>query len=109
MCGRTRLGIAEPADSEPANSIQVPVQLSDEEAADLAKVHLKKNLANQWKEVFFATYDMLIHSPTSHEELAKINLTELFNKTRSDIYHVHGGKPLEMAGNGVTARRSFEM
>ncbi|EFW98998.1 metallopeptidase [Grosmannia clavigera kw1407] len=34
-------------------------------------------------------------SPETHEELEAMNLTELFNRTRADIYQIHGGEALD--------------
>jgi len=39
----------------------------------------------------------LIHSPTSHEELERVNLAELFNKLQVEILGLHGG---EAVGDG---------
>lgn len=51
-------------------------------------------MENELTSLFFATYDMLVHTPASHTELENLNLTELFNKTRSDIFKVSGGEAL---------------
>ncbi|KAJ9143304.1 Peptidase M3A/M3B, thimet/oligopeptidase F [Pleurostoma richardsiae] len=80
--------------SEDGDKPERPVQLSEEEAAALARTSLQKNRQGQLKELFFATYDMLIHGPTSHGELEATNLTELFNRTRADIYQIQGGEAL---------------
>lgn len=71
-----------------------PPQLSEEQAARLAETNQAKNVRDQLKELFFATYDQLVHSPTRHEELETTNLTELFNRTRAAVYQIHGGEAL---------------
>ncbi len=37
---------------------------------------------------------MLVHTPAPHSALDMLNLAELFNKTRSDIYNIRGGETL---------------
>ncbi|OQD60387.1 hypothetical protein PENPOL_c024G08170 [Penicillium polonicum] len=71
-----------------------PVQLDDNQAAALSRRNKNGNVRAQLNNLFFATYDMIIHSPASREELLRINLTELFNKTRSSISGTHGGETL---------------
>ncbi|KAI1842107.1 hypothetical protein JX266_011640 [Neoarthrinium moseri] len=71
-----------------------PVQLNDDVVRSLAQTNQGRAVQSQLKELFFATYDMLVHTPGSHAELEMINLAELFNKTRSDIYKVRGGEAL---------------
>lgn len=46
----------------------------------------------QLKDVFFSTFDMLIHTPTSHKTLEAMNLAESFNKLKSEIYSLPGGE-----------------
>ncbi|KAI1323212.1 hypothetical protein F5Y16DRAFT_384503 [Xylariaceae sp. FL0255] len=67
-----------------------PMRLSEGVVHRLARANQHKAVQDQLKELFFATYDMLVHTPTSHEALEEMNLTELFNKTRSEIFNVHG-------------------
>jgi metallopeptidase MepB len=75
-----------------------PARLQDNVIAALVNTNLnRRNVRDQLKELFFATYDMLIHSPESHEKLERMNLTELFNKTKSEIYSLSGG---EVIGDG---------
>ncbi|KAJ5506684.1 Neurolysin/Thimet oligopeptidase N-terminal [Penicillium expansum] len=69
-----------------------PVQLDNDQAAALSQRNKGGNVRAQLSNLFFATYDMLIHSPASREELLRTNLTELFNKTRSSISGTHGGE-----------------
>ncbi|KAJ5939723.1 Neurolysin/Thimet oligopeptidase N-terminal [Penicillium verhagenii] len=86
-----------------------PVQLDDNQAAALAQRNKTGNVRSQLNNLFFATYDMLIHSPASREELQTMNLTELFNKTRSNISGAHGGEALGEGwewGHGQTVFRN---
>ena len=71
---------------------QVPLQLSLEQAATLAENNAGENVRSSLNELFFASYDILIHSPASHEELEKTSFSKLFNKTRVEIHHMHGGE-----------------
>lgn len=71
-----------------------PAQLDDDQVRNLAQTNQHKAVQDQLKELFFATYDMLVHTPSSHTELEELNMTELFNKTRSDVYKVRGGEAL---------------
>ncbi|CAI7617495.1 unnamed protein product [Penicillium viridicatum] len=71
-----------------------PIQLDDNQAAALSRRNKNGNTRAQLNNLFFATYDMIIHSPASREELLRTNLTELFNKTRSSISGTHGGETL---------------
>ncbi|KAI4598801.1 hypothetical protein KJ359_002693 [Pestalotiopsis sp. 9143b] len=79
-------------DHEKANPPDKPPQLSDDVVRTLAETNSSKAVQDQLKELFFATYDLQVHTPASHEELETLNLTELFNKTRSEIYKVRGGE-----------------
>lgn len=78
-----------------------PVQLDDNQAAALSRRNKNGNVRAQLNNLFFATYDLLIHSPASREELLRTNLTELFNKTRSSISGIHGGEILGEGGMGM--------
>ncbi|CRL27656.1 Peptidase M3A/M3B, thimet/oligopeptidase F [Penicillium camemberti] len=86
-----------------------PIQLDDKQAAALSRRNKNGNIRAQLNNLFFATYDMLIHSPTSREELLRTNLTELFNKTRSSISGIQGGEILGEGwewGHGQTTFRN---
>ncbi|KGO40507.1 Neurolysin/Thimet oligopeptidase, N-terminal [Penicillium expansum] len=86
-----------------------PVQLDDDQAAALSQRSKGVKVRAQLNNLFFATYDMLIHSPASREELLRTNLTELFNKTRSSISGTHGGEILGEGwewGHGQTVFRN---
>lgn len=72
----------------------MPLQLSDEVVSSLVKSSAKTNRTTQLKEIFFTTYDMLVHMPESHQALEEMNLSEQFNKTRTATYHIHGGEAI---------------
>ncbi|WPG97469.1 zincin [Acrodontium crateriforme] len=71
---------------------EIPVQFTLEQAKHIAECNASDDVPRALDLLFFSTYDILIHSPTSHEELVETNLCELFNKTRRDIYRIHGGE-----------------
>lgn len=73
---------------------QPPVKLSLEDAAKLGANETRRRVVNSLNELFFATYDMLVHSPESHEALENTNLPELFNRTQNEVYHAKGGEAL---------------
>jgi metallopeptidase MepB len=76
---------------------QPDAQLDDATVASLARVNYRKNTLNQLSNLSFAIYDMLVHSPASHQALEATNLTELFNKTKTSILGISGG---EAVGDG---------
>ncbi|ETS76207.1 hypothetical protein PFICI_11594 [Pestalotiopsis fici W106-1] len=97
-------------EQERTNPPKVPLQLSDEVVRSLAHTNQSRAVQDQLKELFFATYDMLVHTPASHAELETYNFTELFNKTRADIYKVPGGEALGEGwewGHGQTVFRNI--
>lgn len=85
------------AHEEREHARQPEAQLGDETVAALARVNYGKNARNQLGNLALATYDMLIHTPTSHQALENTNLAELFNKTKTSIIGVSGG---EAVGDG---------
>lgn len=69
----------------------------------------RKNVRRQLQEVFFSTFDMLIHTPSSHEALEAMNLAEVFNRTKSEIYSLKGGEAIGDGwewGHGETVFRN---
>nr|A0A8J9S3C0.1 RecName: Full=Oligopeptidase PhomG; AltName: Full=Phomopsin biosynthesis cluster protein G [Diaporthe leptostromiformis]BDA39153.1 peptidase M3 [Diaporthe leptostromiformis] len=97
-------------DQDETNPPEKPAQLSDDVVFNLARANQSKAIQGQLKEVFFATYDMLVHKPASRAALEALNLTELFNKTRSDVYKVRGGEALGEGwewGHGQTVFRNI--
>jgi metallopeptidase MepB len=80
------------------NSDEVPPEkLSEEEAAVLAVRDTRSNVRSELTQLFFASYDVLIHAPESHEALEQMNLSEEFNKLQTSIRGLHGG---EACGDG---------
>lgn len=79
-------------ENERTESVEVPIQLNKDQAIALAESNFNQNMPMAIDLLFFSTYDILIHSPESHEELVATDLCKLFNKTRSDIYFTHGGE-----------------
>ena len=77
------------------NCILPEVQLQDDVAAALARSSTGwKIVREQLKDVFFSTFDMLIHNPKSHEALEAQKLAESFNKLKTEIYSLAGGEAL---------------
>jgi metallopeptidase MepB len=72
----------------------VPVQLSDADVLALATPNLRKFARRELWNLFFSMYDVLVHSPSSHEELEKLNLAEAFNKLATEVLFLHGGEAL---------------
>lgn len=54
----------------------------------------RKALRDELNDLFFAKYDLMIHSPDSHESLERMNFTELYNKMKSEIRGLAGGEAL---------------
>ncbi|KUI61051.1 Saccharolysin [Cytospora mali] len=81
-----------------ANKMQPEAQLQDDVVAAMAKSSSGwKIVREQLKDVFFSIFDMTIHTPASHEALEAMNLAEVFNKLKSEIYSLPGG---EVTGDG---------
>lgn len=72
------------------------VKLKDDTVAAMAKTSSRgwKIVREQLKDVFFSTFDMVIHSPASREALEAMNLAEVFNKLKSEIYSLKGGEAI---------------
>lgn len=51
------------------------------------------------RQLHFGTFDMAVHSPKSHEEVQKLDPTELYNKMRAEIMPMKGPEDLHW-GNG---------
>lgn len=76
---------------------QPSVQLSDKDVAELATQDPKKLISRENYNLFLSYFDILVHSPATHEELEQANLAEMFNKLQADILVMHGG---EAVGDG---------
>ncbi|KAK4500398.1 hypothetical protein PRZ48_008587 [Zasmidium cellare] len=73
---------------------EIPLKISLEDATKLGAHEATRRVRRSLNELFFSTYDMLIHSPASHEDLKKTNLPELYNRLRCEIFKSHGGEAL---------------
>lgn len=54
----------------------------------------RKGLRDALSTLFFAKYDLLIHSPESREALEHMNLAETYNKLKAEIRSLAGGEAL---------------
>ncbi|KAL6693409.1 hypothetical protein J3F84DRAFT_401284 [Trichoderma pleuroticola] len=73
---------------------QPPAQLSDKDVAELATQGPEKFISRENYNLFLSYFDILVHTPATHEELEQANLAEIFNKLQSDILAMHGGEAL---------------
>lgn len=65
-------------------------KLPDEMIENLIKTkHVNDALFNL-RQLHFGIFDMTVHEPSSHEEVEKMEMSELFNKLRKDIVHIDG-------------------
>lgn len=74
---------------------EVPLKISLEDAARLGANETARRVRKSLNELFFSTYDMLIHSPASHEDLEKTNFAELYSRLRCEIFKSHGGEAID--------------
>ncbi|KAL6817559.1 hypothetical protein V8C40DRAFT_281751 [Trichoderma camerunense] len=73
---------------------QPPAQLSDKHVAELATHDPKKLISRENYNLFLSYFDILVHTPATHEELEQANLAEMFNKLQTDILAMHGGEAI---------------
>ncbi|PNP56000.1 hypothetical protein THARTR1_03937 [Trichoderma harzianum] len=73
---------------------QPPAQLSDKDVAELATQGPEKFISRENYNLFSSYFDILVHTPATHEELEQANLAEILNKLQSDILAMHGGEAL---------------
>lgn len=96
--------------AEKANASLPPQKISEDVAASIANTDVKRRaLREELNGVFFAKYDLLIHSPESHEALEELNLTATYNKMKSEIRSLAGGEALGEGlewGHGETVFRA---
>jgi metallopeptidase MepB len=69
-------------------------QLPDKLVEDLLELRYSSKPLDLLRDLHYATYDMIMHTPQSHEELNDMNLCEVFNKTRNEIMCLEGGEAL---------------
>jgi len=97
-------------DDQRTSAKQPPAQLDADSARMLAQMRRQRYIRGQLKELFFASYDMAVHTPASHEDLERTNLTELFNKMRFQIMGLYGGEGIGDGwewGHGETVFRNI--
>lgn len=75
-----------------------PRQLSREQAVLLGANEKHRRVRTSLNELFFATYDILVHSPQSHKDLERTNLATLYNQLRSEVCSIHGVNELDEEG-----------
>lgn len=81
---------------KPTDQVQPAVQLHDDVVSALSNSSTGwKIVRDQLRDLFFSTFDMLIHTPTSHETLETMNLAESFNKMKSEVYSLPGGERVD--------------
>jgi len=72
-------------------------KLDDETIQNLLKSKYSNGALGTLKQCHIAKFDMLIHSPKTHEEVERMNLSELWNKINSEVTMMEG---LENLGGG---------
>ncbi|KAG8162406.1 hypothetical protein KVR01_008171 [Diaporthe batatas] len=97
-------------DAERASSALPPQRMPEGVAVSIASSDVKRRaLREELNSLFFAKYDLMIHSPESHEALEKMNLTAAYNKMKSEIRSLAGGEALGEGlewGHGETVFRA---
>lgn len=73
---------------------QPPVHLNDEDVADLTTWNPRNLIGREANNLFLSLFDILVHTPTTHEELEQSNLAEMFNRLQTDILSMHGGEAI---------------
>ena len=67
-----------------------PEKIPDELIESLIKTkHVNDALFNL-RQLHFGIFDMTVHEPNSHEEIEKLEITELYNKLRHEITALEG-------------------
>lgn len=74
-----------------------PPQLPTPDATQLTHPNYKANITRQSGNLFFALFDVTIHSPASHDVLQAMNLCETFNKL---LVEIEGFRAGETTGEG---------
>lgn len=90
-------------ESSKSYEIPPPERIPDDLVANLIKTkHVNDALANL-RQLHFGTFDMLIHEPSSHEEIENLKVSEKYNSMRKDICKLDGPEVLGQGnewGNG---------
>ena len=71
-----------------------PQQLPDDMVESLLNLRYSDSPLAMLKDLHYATYDMIMHTPQSTKELNETNFCEVFNKTRNEITGLEGGEAL---------------
>jgi metallopeptidase MepB len=51
------------------------------------------------RQLHFGMFDMAVHEPASHDDIEKLDITQLFNKLRHDISQLDGPEALDSKGD----------
>jgi len=51
------------------------------------------------RQLHFGMFDMAVHEPASHDDVQKLDITQLFNKLRHDISQLDGPEALDSKGD----------
>jgi metallopeptidase MepB len=65
-------------------------QLDDETIENLMKSKYSNEALSTLKQCHIAMFDMTVHSPKTHEEVEKLNPSELWNKLSSEVTMMEG-------------------
>ncbi|KAF2019409.1 thimet oligopeptidase-like protein [Aaosphaeria arxii CBS 175.79] len=76
------------ADKKPAERIP-----SEMVASIISTKHVNDALFNL-RQLHFGIFDMTVHTPASHEELEKLDITTLYNRLRNEISQLDGPEAL---------------
>jgi metallopeptidase MepB len=72
------------------NVMQPPKLLDDQIIENLVKSKHTNIALATLKECHIAMFDMMIHSPKTHEEAERMNLSELWNKINNEVTMMEG-------------------
>lgn len=81
----------------PAEQQPPPLKLPDRVIAELSDTNPKQFIHGQTFNLFLSLCDVLVHHPTTHGKLERMNLAAEFNKLQTEITGLHGG---EAVGDG---------
>ncbi|KAK1756992.1 hypothetical protein QBC47DRAFT_359473 [Echria macrotheca] len=76
---------------------QPPIKLDEQATAQLvgdSRLKRRARIDRQTFNLFLSWFDVLVHSPTSHEELEKMDLAAAYNKLKTEMTGLRGGEVL---------------
>jgi len=76
---------------------QPPIRLDEKATAQLvgdSRLRRRERIDRQTFNLFLSWFDVLVHSPTSHEELEKMDLAAAYNKLKTEMTGLRGGEAL---------------